>query len=619
MLKRTFLFTLLLTLFAGFSFAAKYKIERVEPTFWWANMVNPKLELMVYGPNISELKPEIDYPGVSVKSCVTLQSPNYLFVELHLDKNVKPGSFQIRFKAKGKTVLSHPYELKKRENGSANRIGFNNSDAIYLITPDRFVNGDESNDNTPDTKEKLNRELKGGRHGGDIQGLINSLDYIKDLGFTAIWVNPMLENDMKAYSYHGYATTDYYKVDSRYGTNEEYRKLGAIAKSKGIKVIMDMIANHCGSEHWWMKDLPSEDWVNNKGKYMQTSHIRTTNLDMYASQDDKRRHSDGWFVDVMPDLNQRQEQMANYLIQNTIWWIEFSHLTGIRQDTYPYPDKDFMTEWTRRILEEYPQFNIVGEEWSVNPVITSYWQKGKQNHDGYVSHLPSVMDFPIQNSVKEALNDSLDNWGIGFIKLYEMLSNDFLYPDPFNLVVFPDNHDMSRIYTQLNEDYKLWQNAMVYFATIRGIPQVYYGTEILMTNRGTEDHGVIRTDFPGGWKDDAVNAFTGKGLTAQQKEAQAFTKKILTYRRNSPVLHTGKLMHYAPEFSTYVLFRYNETKTVMTILNKNSEDYELPLARFYEMLKGKTKGKNILTGKTISLKKSITVPARTPMVIEITN
>jgi glycosidase len=579
-------------------------------------MKSTKLQLLVHGENIADLKPELSYAGVSIEKVTRVSNPNYLFVDLNMSDEVKPGSFDILFKKGKKTALKYNYKLLQREEGSAERAGFNTSDVMYLITPDRFANGNPYNDNVAGLKEEANRNNKGGRHGGDIQGIINHLDYISDMGFTSIWVNPVLENDQAQYSYHGYSTTDFYKTDARFGSNEEYRKLSQLAKQKGIGLIMDMIVNHCGSEHWWMKDLPTKDWINFGGEFVQTSHKRTTVQDKYASKEDLKHFADGWFVKTMPDLNQRNEFMATYLIQNTIWWVEYAGLSGIRMDTYPYPDAAFMSEWTRRVMEEYPNFNIVGEEWSTNPVIVSYWQKGKVNHDGYVSYLPSLMDFPLQDAMSKGLVDE-ETWGTGFIKLYEMLTNDILYADPNNLVIFPDNHDMSRIYTQLNEDSDLLKMAMAYVLTMRGIPQIYYGTEILMSNPGTNDHGIIRSDFPGGWNGDEVNAFTGTGLSEKQKEAQTYMKTLLNWRKSKAVVHNGKLMHYAPENGVYSYFRYNNQEKVMVILNKNEQQVELSTDRFHEMLGEASEARDVISGKTFPLSQSIAIPARSGLVLEI--
>lgn len=609
-------FGLLLTIFLLCLQGWSQTIERVEPPFWWAGMQHPQLQLLIKGEGIGKAQVVIDYPGIELTEVHRVNSPNYLFVDLELWQHVKPGTFEITLLFEGKTTLRYPYELKAREPGSAEREGFHASDVMYLITPDRFANGNPDNDEVKAMREGKNRKDDYGRHGGDIAGISAHLDYITDMGFNAIWLNPILENDQPRQSYHGYAVTDYYKVDPRYGSNEEYVALATQARDRGVKMIMDMIANHCGSMHWWMADPPTEDWINHQGTFVGTNHRRTTHQDPHASEVDRKGMVDGWFVPTMPDLNQRNSFMANYLIQNSIWWVEYAHLAGIRQDTYPYPDPDFMRDWTCRIMAEYPNFNIVGEEWSPNPAVTSYWQAGKQNANGYTSCLPSVMDFPVNIALPQALlKPETHNTGWG--QVYEALSNDFLYPDPYNLVIFPDNHDMSRIYTQLGENYDLYRLALVFNLTTRGIPQIYYGTEILMSHPGTDSHGAIRSDFPGGWKGDKVNAFTGQGLSPQAKEAQSFLKTLLNWRKETPVVQTGKLMHYAPENGVYVYFRYNEDEAVMVVLSKNDKPVALELSRFSERLEGFSAGQEVITGTTQRLEKTLTVPARGAMVLEL--
>ena len=588
-------------------------IERVEPPNWWVGMEYNSVELLIYGKDIAANDVRLKtYENVQLQSVKKAANPNYLFVTIAIGEQAQPGNLQLDFHKNGTSAFVHEYELKARENNRKNITGFNSTDAIYLITPDRFVNGDPDNDAVAGMLEKPNRKDKGGRHGGDVQGIVNSLDAIKDMGFTAIWTNPILENNMPSYSYHGYAITDFYKVDPRYGSNESYKKMVEKASDKGMKVIMDMIANHCGLEHWWMKDLPSEDWINQWDTYTQTNHKKTVVLDPYATKKDTKEFFDGWFVPTMPDLNQRNASMANYLIQNTLWWIEYSGIAGIRMDTYPYPDMYFMRDWTAAVMKEYPNFNIVGEEWVLRPTIVSYWQKGKENTNGYTSELKSVMDFPIQHALSTSLNDA-GSWNA----VYEELGQDYLYPDPNNLVVFPDNHDMSRIYTQLNEDADLVKLALTYVATVRGIPQIYYGTEILMGNKGTEDHGVIRTDYPGGWAKDKVNAFTGDGLTKEQKDAKAYLSKLFNWRKNAEVIHNGKLIHFAPKNNIYVYFRYNEHQKVMVILNKDANAKLLDVVEYQEVLKGSVSGKDVLTGKQFKNANTINVPAKTAMIIEI--
>ncbi len=592
-------------------------IDRIEPPYWWIGMHRAQLQILLHGEGIGSLKPEIQYEGVRIRKTVSVENPNYLFVYLTIASDVSVGTLDVKLRNEGGEVeCQFEYALLQRETGAALRQGYDASDVMYLITPDRFANGNPGNDAVDDLIEKPNRKNPGGRHGGDIQGIENGLDYLADMGFTAIWLNPVLENNQATYSYHGYSTTDFYQVDPRFGTHDAYKTLSAKAQDKGIKLIMDMILNHCGSGHWWMDDLPSDDWINHPTEYFTTTHRRTTLRDPYTSDYDRRHFSDGWFVPTMPDMNQRNPLVADYLIQNSIWWIESVNLAGIRVDTYSYSDKDFMSDWTCAVMNEYPHFNMCGEEWSLNPAVLAYWQAGKENPDGYRSCLPGLLDFPLQNALKNALLEE-EKWNSGMIELYETLSNDFQYADPFKHVIFPDNHDMSRLFSQLNEDYSLFKLAMVYFATMRGTPQFYYGTEILMSNTGDNSHGNIRSDFPGGWPGDSVNGFTGKGLTPEQREAQAFVKQLLTWRKSTTVVHRGKLKHFVPHHGVYVYFRYDDKHTVMVVLNKQEKTQEVDLTPLSEILTDGAKGKDVLSGQEILLKGGLTVDARQPLIIEI--
>lgn len=597
------------------SLESQAPIDHIEPPFWWAGMNHPGLQLMVHGEDIADYRVSLEHDGISLVSVDRTNNNNYLFINLELAPEIKPGTFKIRFTDDEDNSFEEEYELLEREAGSAERKGFDNPDVMYLIMPDRFANGDPSNDEIEGMKEGLNRRKRYGRHGGDIKGIRNHLDYIEEMGFTAIWLNPVLENDMAEWSYHGYAATDFYKVDRRFGTNEDYVEMIREAQEKGMKVIMDMIFNHCGVSHWWMDDLPADDWLSNN-EYVRTNHRRTVNQDPYASESDKEGMTDGWFAPAMPDLNQENPFMAEYLIQNSIWWIEYSGIAGIRMDTYPYPDKYMMAEWNRRVSKEYPHFNIVGEEWSLNPAIVSYWQKGQDNKDGYEGELPSLMDFPLQDAVSRGLTEKED-WNSGLIKIYEMLANDFLYPDPYKLVVFPDNHDMPRFYMQMKMNRDLFRNGIVYFLTTRGIPQIFYGTEILMTHTEGDDHGYIRKDFPGGWAGDKVNAFTGEGMGKKEKNMQNFFKKLLNWRKTAEVIHRGKMIHFAPEHSTYVYFRYNENDMVMVIINKNASPYDLDLERFKEVLTGKKSGRDVLSGRHYELGDKIKLSPYKPYILEI--
>jgi glycosidase len=588
-----------------------------DPPHWWVGMANQHLQLMLRGENIGAHTASIDYDGVTLTLARSGDSKNYLFLDLEIAPSAKAGVMLIKFKSQGKTLKFY-YELKQRKKGASQGGGFDASDVIYLITPDRFANGNPDNDQVKSMKEVPDRAFHGGRHGGDLRGIIDHLQYIKDMGFTAVWLNPILENDMEKWSYHGYSTTDFYKVDPRYGTLAEYHELCDRAHEMGLKVIADMIENHCGSNHWWMSDLPFRDWVNNDGKYVQTTHRRETIQDPYASASDKKKHSDGWFDKTMPDLNQRNAFMAEYLIQNSIWWVEEVGLDGIRQDTYPYPDKTFMTAWSKAIMTEYPKFKIVGEEWSLNPNIVSYWQKDKVNYDGYVSYLPSVMDFPLQAALSNALQEETGAYSEKFADLYRCLANDYLYPHPKDLVIFADNHDMDRFFTQVHEDLDMWKIGLSYLAITRGIPQFYYGTEILMSNGDDGSHGVIRSDFPGGWAGDRENGFEGMGLTEEQTEAQNFMKNLLTWRKSSKAVHEGDLMHFAPLFAgrRYVLFRFTENEKVMLIINKSDKADHLDLKDYDEVLQGKRVGTNALTKEKTNFEKGIDVPARSALIIQ---
>jgi len=583
----------------------KNDIERIEPPHWWTGFNNTQVQLLVKHPNISEATPSINYAGVSIEKVHKADSHNYLFLDLNISESAKAGQFNIHFKFNEEKELVHTYEVKARVIEASDYQGFDSTDAIYLITPDRFANGNISNDINESLKEKtIDRKDDYARHGGDLRGIIQHLDYIEAMGFTQIWSCPLLTNDMSRSSYHGYAMTDFYQVDPRYGSLEEYQELAAKAKEKGVGLIMDQVANHCGSEHWWMQDLPFKDWVNQQESFENnkplnnSNHRRTSNQDSYASKRDKKEMAEGWFVPTMPDLNQRNPFMANYIIQNSIWWVETLNLSGIRQDTYPYPDKNFMSNWAGAIMNEYPNFSIVGEEWSTNPLLIAYWQEGHDNKDGYDSNLRSTMDFAMQKNTVDALNEA-EKWDTGLVKIYEGLANDFAYASPKDIMVFPDNHDMSRIFTQLKGDVPNTKMALSYLLTLPRIPQLYYGTEILMNDfEKPGDHGLIRTDFPGGWQDDAVNAFSGEGLTVAQKDMQLFLKKVLNYRKSSDAIHNGKTINFAPFMGTYFLFRVIEGETVVHIINKNNEPISLDLKRFEEVgLHGKTL-KNILTNET---------------------
>ncbi len=590
-----------------------YEIEHLEPPFWWTGMESEKLQLMVHGRNISFLQPQIEYEGVEILRVNRMENNNYMFIDLSL-KDAVTGSFDIQFIRLGKVEAEYRYVLHERDSNSKNRKGFDPGDVIYLITPDRYANGDKKNDDVSGLKEKSRRKDKDGRHGGDIKGIIDRLDYLEQMGFTQLWLNPVLENDQKTYSYHGYSTTDYYNIDSRFGNNKLYLELSEKARERGIGIIKDLILNHIGSGHWWMDDLPSEDWINNGGKFIGTNHIHESVHDPHLTKSEKNLFTDGWFVKSMPDLNQRNELLETYLIQASIWWIEYANLSGFRVDTYPYVDKDFLSTWSMRLATEYPNFNFVGEEWSSNSTMVSYWQKDSKRHDDYVSFIPSMMDFPLQNALIKGLLEK-DTWDSGIGNIFRVLANDFQYGNPYNLVVFAGNHDMARIYSLLNERMDLYKMAMSIICTIRGIPQIYYGTEIAMAS--TDDHGELRKDFPGGWPNDDKNAFTGHGLNERELDAQNYLKKLLNWRKNNLAIAKGDLIHYPVQDGIYVYFRRYENEMVMVIINNNDRAKTVYPDHFNETIKGRTKGVNIINDRLHYLSREINIPGKSTLVLEI--
>lgn len=620
---------------ASQEFIDKSDIERIEPPNWWVGFENDSLQLLIKHKDIADYTPSISHKGISIENVSKGdKSNNYLFIDLVISEGISAGRFNIKFKNDNGDELIDTYELKKRLKPAEDYIGFDSTDAIYLITPDRFANGLAVNDTPlgmeggPKLKEQtINRSDNYARHGGDIAGMTKHIDYIHDLGFTAVWPQPLLTNDMKEGSYHGYAVTDLYEIDPRFGTLEEYKTLSKKLQENGMKLIMDQVANHCGLYHWWMKDLPFKDWVNNQKTYEDnienwnwevttfSNHRRTTNQDLYASEADRKGNNEGWFVESMPDLNQRNSFMAKYIIQNSIWWIETAQLGGIRQDTYPYPDKDFMSDWAGAIMTEYPNFSIVGEEWSYNPLLIGYWQEGANNKDGYDSNLRSTMDFAMQKQVVDGIKEK-ESWDKGLVKIYEGLANDFHYASPKDIMIFEGNHDKSRIFTEMDGDITNTKMAMATYAVMPRIMQMYYGTEILMDDFDKPgDHGLIRTDFPGGWDGDTVNAFTGEGLTAEQKDMQSFIKKLFNYRKNSKAIHDGKTKHFVPFVGTYFMYRTLGDETVVLILNKNEDIITIDLNYQEEIgLKGKEL-KNIITGETLKWGEVIELIEKGPLLL----
>lgn len=591
-------------------------VNKIEPINWWVGMKNPNVQLMVHGDGIASLTPEIKYKGVTINKVERTTNANYLFLDLTINPTTQPGFIEITLKDKNKTVETVKYELKARQKGSANREGFNSGDVMYLILPDRYANGDTKNDVVAGFPDITDRKLPDARHGGDIQGIINNLDYIQQMGVTAIWLNPVQENNMPRTSYHGYAITDFYHVDARFGTNELYVKLSEECQKRGIKLVIDLIMNHCGTEGWWYKDLPSADWINNVTSKERSNFRGNTNFDPHAAQIDKTKMCDGWFDGTMADMNQRNPFMATYLIQNSIWWVEFANLGGIRHDTHQYLDKEFVSKWAQAVLNEYPNFNMVGEVWLNYPAMVAYWQKDACNLDHYNSNLPTIMDFPLHFDIRTAFTEN-EGWNTGMARLYDHFSQDFLLANPMNVLVFADNHDVARFYTLMGENIINYKLAMTLVLTTRGIPQYWAGTEFLMTGDQSKGDGNLRKDVPGGWANDSINAFTQKGLTATQIEGQNFMKLLQNWRKTNDAVKFGTMKQYIPENGVYVYFRTKDKKSVMVIINNNAFKQTLNTQRFAESLNGYTTGKEIISGKTFNSLSQIEIEGKTSAIIEL--
>lgn len=595
--------------------ARAMEIKKVAPSFWWAGMKNPELQILLYGEDLALSDVSVSGEGIYLKEAVRQDNPNYLLLYLDLSE-AKAQTFQILLK-NGKKKLQVPYELKSRMRRGEDVKGFTSEDVLYLIMPDRFANGNPENDVVDEMREKkVDRTDSFARHGGDIQGISNHLDYIADLGVTAIWLNPTQENDMESGSYHGYAITDYYQIDKRFGSNDDFCALVEKAHEKNLKVVMDMIFNHCGSENYLFRDKPSDDWFNYRSNYVQTSFKTASVMDIHASAYEKKIATDGWFTSVMPDFNQRNRHVARYLIQSSIWWIEYAGINGIRQDTHPYADFDFMSQWCKEVLDEYPYFNIVGETWLNSNVLVSYWQKNSKLAAPLNSNLPTVMDFPLQALMNQAFDEETGEWGGGLYKLYDYQTQDLVYANPMNLLTFLDNHDTSR-FAQTDEmakNLKRYKQAMVFLLTTRGIPQIYYGTEILMTGDKGKGDGDLRKDFPGGWQGDTRNCFVENGRTEQENEAFEFTRQLLNWRKGNQVIGKGSLKHYSIQNGVYVYQREFNGKSVVVIMNGTDDSKELDLTPYQEILP-RENAFDVLTGKNVDLSKKLRLDGRENLIL----
>lgn len=605
-------------------------VTRIDPTNWFADMQDPTLQLMVYGKDIKFSDVTTDYPNVKIDSLIRLDSPNYLLVYLNL-KGAKPGEISLTFSNKNGKKTTKKFQLKAREMAGADRKGFDISDVLYMLMPDRFANGNPKNDVIKGMEDQLcDRNEPSLRHGGDLEGLRQHLDYFTDLGVTALWLTPVLENDRPAdggkhSTYHGYATTDYYRVDPRFGTNEEYKALIDECHKKGLKVVMDMIFNHCGDYHPWakgtridengktIKDYPSKDWFNSPNYGLQTSYKLTPVLDPYASKVDMKETVDGWFVPSMPDLNQRNPHVIKYLIQNSIWWIETVGIDGIRMDTYPYADRQAMADWMKVLNKEYPNFNTVGETWVTEPAYTAAWQKDSKLSD-INSNLKTVMDFAFFDRLSQAKNEETDDWWKGLNRIYNSLCYDYLYTDPSSVMAFIENHDTDR-YLGNGKDSTALKQAYALLLTMKRIPQLYYGTEILMNGTKTETDGNVRQDFPGGFPGDKVNKFTNEGRTKVENAMFDWTSRLLHWRQNNDVIINGSQTQFIPWHGVYVLARQHNGKTVLTILNGKKADNQVDVARYAEVIGSHTTATDVLTGATVDLTKNIPLTQRQAMVL----
>lgn len=638
MKKAIFFFCLLMQTFC---MNAKVKITRIDPTDWYVGMKDASLQLMFYGNDLQGTDVTTDYAGVSVDSVVSLPNTHYLLAYLNL-RDAKPGKMTLKL-TKGKNTTKVQYMLKEREMSGDKRMGFTNADVLYMLMPDRFANGNGKNDQIKGMNTYVcDRTKPSLRHGGDLEGIRRHLDYFNQLGVTALWFTPVLENnspdDHGFSTYHGYATTDYYRVDPRFGSNEEYRRLIDEAHQKGLKVVMDMIFNHCGLEHPWIDEIPSPDWFNYpdwleerrntgrnmqtglpngteaKSKYLQTSYKLTPVLDPYASKVDMKETVDGWFVPSMPDLNQRNPHVLKYLIQNSIWWIETVGIDGIRMDTYPYADRQAMAEWMKTLDTEYPNFNVVGETWVTEPPYTAAWQKDSKLSE-VKSYLKSVMDFSFFEKINKAKNEETDEWWEGFNRIYNSLVYDYLYPNPSSVMAFIENHDTDRFLGN-GQDVLALKQALALLLTINRTPQLYYGTEILMNGTKEVTDGNVRKDFPGGFPGDARNCFTAEGRTKAENEMFNWLSNVLHWRKDNSVITQGCQTQFIPYGGIYVIARQHDGKTVLTVLNGKSSEATMTVKRYAEVIGSQTSAKDILTGQTVDLTKDIAMKGCGVMILE---
>ena len=611
--------------------ATSEQVTRVEPLSWWTGMKTP-LQLMVQGKDISSAEVSIEGgAGVSVAAVHKAESPNYVFVDVEIADDAVPGTYYIVF-TDGKKTFKYAYEIAAREAGSAERKSFTTADMIYLIMPDRFANGDTSNDSVDCMDDKVARDKAFGRHGGDIQGVIDHLDYISDLGATYIWTTPFLADNAPHGSYHGYAASDYYHIDPRFGDNELYKTLVGKADEKGIGIIMDIVPNHCGTEHWWMEDLPFQDWIHQFDTYTGTNVAFSTNMDPNASKKDLYIQESGWFVPSMVDMNLDNPYVLKYFIQWGIWWIEYAGLDGFRVDTYPYNEKQPAAEWCAAIMNEYPNFNIVGECWTSSIPQLAYWQGGNPNKDGFDSNLPSIMDFPLHDAMRAGLAEDNPGWGQGMTRVYDILSHDFVYHDLSKMLIFPGNHDTARLGDVVGKNPNRVKLAMVMMATMRGIPQIFAGDELMFVSNNLKDmgdHGGLRVDFPGGWPGDGLDLFTAEGRESQTHNTDGlevpkgqaaglydYVSRLFQWRKTKDVIHNGKTLHFMTRDNTYGFFRYDDDEVVFVYINNSNEAKNVPWTYYSEISDGLKGGVDVITGQPCNVSDATVVAPQTALVVE---
>ncbi len=609
--------------------ATTEQVTRVEPLSWWTGM-KTSLQLMVQGENISEYDVTIEGgSGVSVEKINKADSPNYLFVDVKVASNAIAGTYYIVFSKDGQS-FKYPYEIASRRPGSAERKSFTTADMIYLIMPDRFANGDPSNDSTDDTSDKYARHEFFGRHGGDIQGIINNLDYISDLGATAIWCTPLLEDNQPQHSYHGYACTDYYHIDPRFGTNGLFREYVNKAHQKGLKIIMDIVPNHAGSAHWWMEDTPFEDWYHVFDTYTGSNICFSSNNDPNASKADLFYHESGWFDTSMVDMNLDNPFVLKYFEQWAIWWIEWADLDGFRVDTYPYNEKEPMAKWNETVLNEYPNFNIVGEVWTASIPQLAYWQGGNANKDGFDSKLKSIMDFPLHDELRAGLNQDEGGWGMGMTRVYDVLAHDFVYHDLSNMMIFAGNHDTDRLADALRKNPNRVKIAMALMATMRGYPQIFAGDELMFASADLGmGHGGLRVDFPGGWPGDEINLFTAEGRAKATKNTDGLTvpkgqaaqmydyiSHLFQWRKTKKVIHDGKTMHFLSRDNTYGFFRYDDNDVVFVYVNNGLKPKNIPWTYYKEISDGLKNGVDVVTGESVEISDATVVDPQSALIVE---